>query len=135
MDIYLIDTSVWINYFKATETAASLFLKNNTGNIIIATCPVIMQEVLQGIVHEKEFKAIHSYLKKLLPLINNQYELAHDAAVLYRSLRSKGVTVRKSNDCLIAAYAIKNGITILHDDRDFDLIAKHSSLKIMNFTN
>jgi predicted nucleic acid-binding protein len=135
MDIYLVDTSVWINFFKAKETAASLFLKNNTSNIIIAVCPVIIQEVLQGVVKEKDFKSINDYFDNLLKLNGNPYTFAHDAAVLYRNLRTKGVTIRKPSDCLIAAYAIKHDITLLHDDRDFDLLAKHSSLKIVQFNN
>jgi len=135
MDIYLVDTSVWINFFKANETAASLFLKNNTSNIIIAVCPVIVQEVLQGIVKENDFKSINDYFDNLLRLNGNPYGFAHDAAILYRNLRTKGITIRKPNDCLIAAYAIKHDITLLHDDRDFDLLAKHSSLKIVQFNN
>lgn len=135
MDIYLIDTSVWINYFKSNQTAASLFLKNNTTNIIIATCPVIIQEVLQGIVKDKDFKAINDYLNNLTKLNGDQYELAYKAAILYRDLRTKGITIRKPNDCMIAAYAIKHDIILLHDDRDFDLLAKHSPLKIVQFNN
>ena len=135
MDAVLVDTSVWINYFKSNQTAASLFLKNNTSNIIIAICPVIIQEVLQGIIKDKDFKAINDYLNNLTKLNGNKYELAYDAAILYRNLRSKGTTIRKPNDCLIAAYAIKHEITLLHDDRDFDLLAKHSSLKIVQFNN
>lgn len=135
MDIYLVDTSVWINFFKANETAASLFLKNNIGNIIIAVCPVIVQEVLQGIIKEKDFKSINNYFDNLLKLNSNSYGLAHDAAVLYRDLRKQGITIRKPNDCLIATYAMKHDITLLHDDRDFDLLAKYSSLKIVQFNN
>jgi len=133
MDIILVDTSVWINFFKAKETEASLFLKNNTRNIIIATCPVIVQEILQGVVHDSEFKTINSYLNTLTKLSGDHYALAHDAAKLYRDLRKKGITVRKPNDCLIAMYAIKNGIALLNDDRDFKLIAEHTSLKVVNF--
>ena len=132
MDIILVDTSVWINFFKAKETEASLFLKNNTSNIIIATCPVIVQELLQGVVKDYEFKAIDSYLNTLTRLRYDQYELAHDAAKLYRNLRKKGITIRKPNDCLIATYAINSKIQLLNDDRDFQFIAENSSLKVMN---
>ncbi|MDB4901913.1 MAG: PilT protein domain protein [Mucilaginibacter sp.] len=134
MDIVLVDTSVWINFFKAKETDASLFLKNNLSNIIIATCPVIIQEVLQGIVSDKEFKVIHSYFNNLIRFTDNPYLLAHDAAMLYRNLRKNGITIRKPNDCLIAMYAIKNGVALLNNDRDFQMIAKYASLKIMDFS-
>ena len=131
MDIVLVDTSVWINFFKANETTSSLFFKNNLSNIIIATCPIIVQEVLQGIVSDKDFRYINSYLNTLTRLIENSYELAEEAAKLYRELRKKGITVRKPNDCLIATYAIRNNIALLQDDKDFRLIAQHSKLKVI----
>lgn len=130
MDIVLVDTSVWINFFKGQETASSFFLKNNLANIIIATCPVIIQEVLQGVLHDKEFKKVSSYFNTLTRLTGNPYEMAHDAAALYREIRKKGFTIRKPNDCLIAAYAIKNNVRLLHDDKDFHFIAMNSSLLV-----
>jgi len=131
MDAVLVDTSVWINFFKAKETKASLFLKNNLSSVIVATCPVILQEVLQGIVSDKDFTKINSHFNSLLRLVGNNYQLAHDAAVLYRELRRKGITVRKPNDCLIAVYAMHYNITLLEDDKDFRLIAQYSKLKLV----
>ena len=130
MDIVLVDTSVWINFFRGKETEPSLFLKNNLANIIIATCPVIIQEVLQGVLHDKEFKKVDSYFNALTKLTGKPYELAHNSAVLYRDIRKKGFTIRKPNDCLIAAYAIKNNVRLLHDDKDFSFIAMNSGLLI-----
>jgi predicted nucleic acid-binding protein len=132
MDIVLVDTSVWINFFKAIETPSSLFLKTNLGNIIIATCPVIVQEVLQGVLADKEFKKVSAYFEALTKLSGNSYELAHDAAMLYRELRKKGFTIRKPNDCLIASYAIKNNVKLLHDDKDFYFIAMNSGLLVQS---
>ncbi len=67
-------------------------------------------------------------------IINNLYYRAYDFAVkaaqLYRALRRKGITIRKANDCLIAAVCIENNIPLLHNDKDFDNIAKHTKLKI-----
>jgi len=130
MDIVLVDTSVWINFFKGQETASSLFLKNNLANIIIATCPVIIQEVLQGVLHDKEFKKVSSYFNTLTRLTGNPYEMAHEAAALCRDIRKKGFTIRKPNDCLIATYALKNKVRLLHDDKDFHFIAMNSSLLV-----
>jgi len=134
VDIVLVDTSVWINFFKGKETDASLYLRNNLSNLIISTCPVIVQEVLQGIVNDKEFHIIADYFNNFIQLVEDQYELAHNAARLYRDLRKKGVTIRKPNDCLIAAYAMKNDLILLNDDKDFREIARHTSLKTINFT-
>jgi predicted nucleic acid-binding protein len=130
MDIVLVDTSVWINFFKGQETPSSILLKNNLTNFIIATCPVIMQEVLQGIISDKEFKSVNSHFNSLVKFVDNPYELAVEAAKLYREIRKKGFTVRKPNDCLIACYAIKNNVKLLHDDKDFKFIAQNSNLLI-----
>lgn len=132
MDIVLVDTSVWINFFKANETGSSLFLKNNLSNIIVATCPVIVQEVLQGILSDKEFKVVSSYFNTLTKFSDNPYELALDAARLYRDIRKAGFTIRKPNDCLIASYAIKNNVKLLHDDKDFYYIAMNSGLQVQS---
>lgn len=129
METVLVDTSVWINVFKGIETEASLFIKHNGEKFKIATCPVVVQEVLQGIVNDKQFDTIKTYFSELALLPGNAYENALEAARLYRTLRKHGVTVRKPNDCLIATYAIKNNMRLLHDDRDFTNIAAFSELK------
>ncbi|MES2378613.1 MAG: PIN domain-containing protein [Bacteroidota bacterium] len=133
MDVILVDTSVWVNFFKDIDTKANKFLNNNFTNIIIATCPTIVQEILQGVVSDADEQIVKLYFDNLTRLTADPYDIAIEAAELYRKLRIKGVTVRKPNDCLIAMYAIKNDIVLLNDDRDFNLIAKHTSLKIMSF--
>jgi predicted nucleic acid-binding protein len=130
VDIVLVDTSVWINFFKAVETKSSLFLKDNLSNIIVATCPVIIQEVLQGVLSDREFRTVSSYFNALTKFSNNPYELALDAARLYRDIRKAGFIIRKPNDCLIACYAIKNNVRLLHDDKDFYHIAMNSDLQV-----
>jgi predicted nucleic acid-binding protein len=132
MDTILVDTSVWVNFFKDVDTSANRFLTNNLTNIIIATCPTIVQEILQGVVSETDEQIIKLYFDNLTELTENAYAVAVEAADLYRKLRKKGITVRKPNDCLIAVYAIKNKISLLHDDRDFQLIAEYSSLKLVS---
>jgi predicted nucleic acid-binding protein len=133
MDTILVDTSVWVNYFKDIETDACKFLDNNLSNIVIATCPTIVQEILQGVASDADKRTVKQHFDPLIRLIDNPYSVAIEAAELYRALRKKGITVRKPNDCLIAVYAIRRGIKLLHDDRDFQLIANHSSLKVVDF--
>ena len=133
MDFVLVDTSAWVNFFKGKETQASLYLKNNLSNIIIATCPTIVQEVLQGVALDHDFKMVKGYFDSFTKLEHDGYEIALEAANLYRGLRKTGVTIRKPNDCLIAAYAIKNDLTLLHDDKDFQFIANNTRLKIKVF--
>lgn len=133
MDTILIDTSVWVNYFKDVDTNASRFLTNNLTNVILATCPTIVQEVLQGVVSDSDKRKVNSHFDTLTKLIEDPYEVAVEASELYRFLRKKGVTIRKPNDCLIAVYAIRNKLLLLNDDRDFQFIAQYSSLKVMSF--
>lgn len=128
MEVILIDTSVWVNVFRGIETKASVYLRDN-GNISAVTCPVIVQEVLQGIVSDKDYNTVGTHFNNLGRLPANGYHYAREAAHLYRTLRKKGVTIRKTNDCLIAIYAIKHDIVLLHDDKDFNQIAVFSNLK------
>ena len=126
----IIDTSVWIDYFNNTisnQTNAADKLLENRSVIIL---PVILQEILQGIRDRKTFDSIKGLLLSLEFFQFNVIETAIDAASLYRFLKAKGITVRKPNDCLIAVICINNNIPLLHNDKDFNNIAKHTSLKI-----
>jgi predicted nucleic acid-binding protein len=127
-DPILIDTSVWIDFFNGIESdQTKIFTDYLENDWPIFICPVIIQEILQGIKSEKEFKQIKDYLFALNVLNDDSVESALGAANLYRKLRVKGITIRKSNDCLIAYYAIKYSLKILHKDRDFDNILKYYS--------
>ena len=94
----------------------------------------ILQEVLQGVREDKLFGQVKANLISLPVLKLDPVEVdtsqAIGAAELYRSLRKKGITIRKPNDCLIAYYAIFYDIPVLHNDIDFDQIALHTSLRI-----
>ncbi len=119
----LADTSVWINFFKGIESEEVTMLSEyiHEGDTVYL-CPVIIQEILQGIMDDQQFIEIRKYLLAFDILNDDGVEVAIGAANLYRSLRKKGITIRKSNDCLIAQYAIKHNVTVLHQDRDFDLV-------------
>ncbi|GAA4095589.1 hypothetical protein [Mucilaginibacter panaciglaebae] len=86
METILADTSVWINIFKGIETKASVFLRENN-NILVATCPTIVQEVLQGIVSDTDYQNISEYFNDIINLPSNGYGYARQAAKLYRDLR------------------------------------------------
>ena len=88
-------------------------------------CPTILQEVLQGIKSDKHYREVKDCLLAFEILNDDGIEMAISSAALYRTLRKKGIAIRKSNDCLIAQYAIKYALKILHQDRDFDLIMKN----------
>ena len=119
----LFDTSVWIDFFKGIKSEQTNLLAHYLENDFpVFICPVILQEVLQGIGNEKDYYRIKSSFLALTMLNENPVEAAIGAADIYRKLRKKGLTIRKSNDCLIAWYGIKNSLEIVHKDRDFDVI-------------
>jgi len=87
-------------------------------------CPIIIQEVLQGIRSDRDFERVKSSLLAF-PIVEwDPVEASLEAASVYRTLRKKGLTIRKSKDCLIAAYARYASLLILHIDRDFSRMAK-----------
>jgi predicted nucleic acid-binding protein len=95
-------------------------------------CPVVYQEVLQGIRDDHSFEVIRSRIRAF-PLINTDIMQATDYAIsMYRTLQKQGITIRKAADCLIASYAILGDMDILHDDKDFDAIALEYPLRVVS---
>ena len=122
----LVDTSVWIEVFRK---GSRFQLESVAATDEIATCLPVVQEVLQGFREERAFAlardAMLSFPVVEAPL---RTEVVLEAAQLYRAARHVGLTIRSGVDCLIAACAIRHHLTVLHRDRDFDLIARVSSL-------
>jgi predicted nucleic acid-binding protein len=123
-----------VNFFKDIKQMLMNIWDNNFTSVIIATYPVIVQEILQGVVSEHDKRTVNSYFGGLTKLIEEPYSMALDAANLYRNLRKNGVTIRKPNDCLIATFAIINNIKLLENDRNFKMIAKFPSLKLVDLS-
>ncbi len=128
----LFDTSIWIDHFNRSENTKSVFLSQQLQQYPnkVATNATIIQEVLQGAKNDNLFDIYRDILTNIQYLEIDLIQAAIDAATLYRSLRKKGITIRKPNDCLIAVYALHFDIDLCHNDSDFDLIAAHSELKI-----
>jgi predicted nucleic acid-binding protein len=126
--VILIDTSAWVEFLRDTGSAVcdrvDALLDHE-----IATCHPIRMEVLAGARDEHHLSDLRGLLARgsLLPTAATDYE---DAAALYRVCRGQGETVRKLIDCLIAAIAIRTSATLLHADRDFEVLARHTSLQI-----
>jgi predicted nucleic acid-binding protein len=132
MDV-IIDSSVWIdffNYYESKEADVLQYLVENNFNNNIYICPAIYMEVLRGIKDDNTFYDIKEILLNFSLLDNDIMTITNSAINIYRNLRKKGITIRKQNDCLIAAYAIYNGIQIFHKDKDFEKIADNTKLKI-----
>jgi predicted nucleic acid-binding protein len=131
MEKAIFDTSVWIDYFNNVKNKETILLeeyvKYASDNLLLT--PTIIQEILQGVRTEQEFFQKKRVLESYNLLKPDWEKTSIDAAKLYFDLRKKGVTIRKSNDCLIAQVAIENDTLLVHIDSDFDLISKNSSLR------
>ena len=126
------DTSVWIDFLRNKNTPEADLLTNYIeNNHPVVLTPTIIQEVLQGIREDAQYLKIKDILSYITTLQLPPIQAAIGAAELYRSLRKKGLTIRKGNDCLIAFYAIEFSIPLVHSDADFDLIGSNSKLRIM----
>ncbi len=122
----LVDTSAWIEVFRKPPRLDLLAVG---GLDEVVTCLPVVQEVLQGFRDEAAFRVAREAMLSL-PCVESPLDQARfeEAAGLYRAARRAGLTVRSSTDCLIAACAIRHGITVLHRDRDFSAIARVSPL-------
>ena len=131
MEKAIFDTSVWIDYFNNVRNKETILLeeyvKSASDNLLLT--PTIIQEILQGVRTEQEFFRKKKVLENYNLLKPDWEKTSIDAAKLYFDLRKKGVTIRKSNDCLIAQVAIEHDTLLVHLDSDFDLISKNSPLR------
>jgi predicted nucleic acid-binding protein len=126
----IFDTGVWIEAFHNRISPASSLLKDYVqhGHEVLLT-PTIIQEVLQGIRYDHEYHQVKNSFSGFRLLYVPPLEAAIGAADLYRTLRKKGITIRKANDCLIACYAIYHDVALVHHDSDFELISLHTGLR------
>jgi len=122
--MYLVDTSVLIDFLKGIDTSESKkfenILENKTSFGISA---FTYQEVLQGAKDIKEYDRLNTYLstQKIYYPLDKSYE---KAAKLFFTCRKSGITIRSTIDTLIATTAIENNLILLHSDRDFDNMAE-----------
>jgi predicted nucleic acid-binding protein len=124
----LVDSSVWIDYFNGESTWQTDLLDEYLSFIPIIMGDLILTEVLQGFRSEKDFDTAKTFLDALPFRQMGGYRVAVESARNYRKLRKAGITVRKTIDVIIATFCIIEGLTLLHDDRDFDPIASHFPL-------
>lgn len=126
------DSSVWINWLRRGDGWAAQRLNHALGKRDVLLLPVILQEILQGAASEERFRAWQRALAVLpVGLVADPATTAVHAAGLYARCRWAGVTIRSANDCLIAASCIELGQPLLHQDHDFERIARiESSLRL-----
>jgi predicted nucleic acid-binding protein len=129
--LILVDSSVWIDYFNGSITAQTELLDRLLGREPLAIGDLILTEVLQGFVDERDFNRARKMLTSLIVVELGGQEIAIQAAKNFRALRNLGVTVRKTIDTVIATRCIESRYDLLHDDRDFDPFAKHLGLRVV----
>jgi hypothetical protein len=124
--VVLVDTSVWIEVFRKPSRFR---LEHAVELEAVVTCLPVLQEVLQGFRDERAFVQAREAMLAL-PIVESplRVDVVLEAANLYRLVRRTGRTIRSGVDCLIAVCAIRNSLTVLHHDRDFDALAGISAL-------
>jgi predicted nucleic acid-binding protein len=127
--VILIDSSVWIDYFRGIQSSQTDRLHALLGNEPIATGDLVLAEVLQGFGSAQDFNRGKKLLTSLpfIELVGG--DIAVQAANNFRALRSLGVTVRKTIDTLIATSCIEKGVALLYSDKDFDPFVEHLGLQ------
>ena len=125
----LVDSSVWIDYFRGTASPQAEKLDMLLGVEPIATGDLCLTEVLQGFGNEREFTQARNLLTSLLIVELGGKDIAIQAAKNFRMLRAKGITVRKTIDTVIATRCIESGFALLYSDRDFDPFVEHLGLR------
>lgn len=125
----LVDTSVWIEVFRRPS---SLDLERLVDFDSVVTCLPVVQEVLQGFADERAFLLARDALAAL-PIVESPLRATvfDEAVGLYRQARRSGHTIRSGVDCVIAACALRHGLAVLHRDRDFDVLARVSPLRVL----
>jgi predicted nucleic acid-binding protein len=126
--VILVDSSVWIDYFRGVPTRESDRLDALLGSDQLAIGDLMLAEVLQGFASDRDFERALGLLRSLALIEIAGEAIAVQAARNYRVLRSRGVTVRKTIDTLIATRCIADGHALLYSDRDFDPFVRHLSL-------
>ena len=127
----LVDSSVWIDYFRGVSNAPTERLDDLLSREPLAIGDLILTEVLQGFSDEKAFNEARNLLTSLTVIQLGGQEIAIQAARNFRALRSLGVTVRKTIDTIIATRCIASRYSLLHNDRDFHPFVDHLGLRVV----
>jgi predicted nucleic acid-binding protein len=127
----LADTSAWVEYLRATGSSTDHALEAAIGTQDVITCDPVVLEILAGARDDAEERLYESLLagaRRHEPTMSFHDPVS--AAALHRTCRRSGETVRSMLDCQIAAIAIRLGVPVLHRDRDFDVLARHTALEV-----
>jgi predicted nucleic acid-binding protein len=127
----VVDSSVWIANLRDLDIEPVRKLRSIDDLDAILVGDLVLLEVLQGARDEEHAVRIESDLRQFRIERMLDEELAVRAARHYRTLRGRGVTIRKTIDLIIGAFCLERGHALLHDDRDFDSMAVHLGLRVV----
>jgi predicted nucleic acid-binding protein len=128
----IVDTTVWIDYLQGVKNRETDWVHAELDRQRLGLTDVILCEVLQGVRDDVTAKAVERQLLKLHVFETGGVDLARGAAWNYRTLRSRGHTVRKTIDCLIATFCLREKHSLLHRDRDFDPFERFLELLVVH---
>ena len=128
----LVDTSVWIDYFRGVRSPLTDTLDQLLGVDDVLIGDIILTELLQGFADERTFRLAQSRLAALTMIDIGGRDVVIEAALNYRRLRTLGVTVRKTIDTLIATRCLVSNLSLLYGDGDFDPFVQHLGLQSAN---
>ena len=128
----IIDTTVWIDYLNGTTSPETEWLDRELTRQRLGLTDLILCEVLQGIRSEPQARRVLRDLRHFEIFETGTIALALAAAHNYRYLRTRGLTVRKTIDCLIATFCLIGDHTLLHRDRDFDPFEAQLGLRVVH---
>jgi predicted nucleic acid-binding protein len=128
----IIDTTVWIDYFRGIENAETAWLADQLERQRLGLTDLILCEVLRGISDPGQFLLARNELLRFFVFMNGGAELAVAAANNYRYLRERGCTIRKTIDCLIATFCLQDDHELLHRDRDFQPFESMLGLRVVH---
>ena len=118
--MYLVDTSVWIDFLRKKETSSVNFLTHILDRLLpFGICGVVYQEILQGARSQQQFLTLSQYFSTQTFYEPQNLQTYEAAAQLYSSCRWSGITIRSTIDCLIAQIAIDHNLQLLHNDEDY----------------
>ena len=128
--IVLVDTSVWVEHLRGTETPATrvLIASLRSGEDLVTTGPVVM-ELMAGADTERRAEVIDQLISGLRHVALEEDDFRR-AAGIFRAVRRQGRTVRSLVDCLIAAAALRLDAVVLHRDADYEAIAAATGLRV-----
>ena len=124
----MVDSSVWIDYFNGVENKQTDTLDGVLGIRPVAVGDLILTEVLQGFSTDKDFQTAKSLFDDLVIFDLLGKEMAIKSAKNYRTLRKKGITIRKPVDAIIASFCVERKLPLLFTDKDFKPFVKHFGL-------